>query len=227
MVDPDVSAALFRDARRRIIAMAGGLGADQLATPVPACPMWTVKELIAHLAGTTADIVNNNIAGAPGEEWTAAHVAARADRTLTELFAEWEELGPRWEEIARRAEHPSFIVRNPYLDTGVHEADLYGALGIGRQPAELYRTIASSVVPRVAEDFEGIGVFVINTPDREYRLGTGDTEASVRVDTYELSRAVYGRRSRAQIESWDWTGSPGQFPERLSVMPQTETDLVD
>jgi hypothetical protein len=172
-------------------------------------------------------VVSNNLGGAPGDEWTEAHVAARAGREVPELLEEWEELGPRWEEIARRAEHPSFIVRNPYLDTGVHEADIYGALGLPRPPAEIYQAITASVVPRVGEDFDGIGVFTVITPDGEYRLGNGDAEAAVRVGTYELSRAVFGRRSRAQIEAWDWTGSPGQFAERISVMPQREQDLVD
>jgi uncharacterized protein (TIGR03083 family) len=227
MVEPEVSATLYRDARRRIIAVARELSADQLASQVPACPRWTVRDLIGHLAGVTADIASNNLVGAPGDEWTTAHVAARADRSVPELLDEWEALGPRWEEIARRAEHRSFIVRNPFLDTGVHEADLYGALGLPRPPAEIYRAIAASVVPRVGEDFDGLGVFTVITPDGEYRLGNGDTEASVRVDTYELSRAVFGRRSKAQVEAWDWTGEPGQFAERISVMPQRESDLVD
>lgn len=227
MVEPEVSATLFRDARRRIIAVARKLSGAQLATQVPACPRWTVRDLLGHLAGVTADVVNNNLSGAPGEEWTAAHVAARADRDVPDLLAEWEKLGPGWEEIARRAEHPSFIVRNPYLDTGVHEADIYGALDLPRQPAEIYRAITASVVPRVGEDFDGLGVFTVITPDGEYQLGNGDTEASVRVDTYELSRAVFGRRSKAQIEAWDWTGSPGEFAERISVMPQRDSALVD
>jgi uncharacterized protein (TIGR03083 family) len=227
MVDPDVSATLYREARRRIIAVARDLDAARLATPVPACPRWTVRDLLGHLAGVTADVANNNLAGAPGDEWTEAHVAARTDRSVPELLAEWDEFGPRWEEIARSAAHPSFIVRNPFLDTGVHEADLYGALGLDRPPAEIYQAIAASVVPRVGEDFDGIGVFTVITPDGSYRLGNGDAEASVRVDTYTLSRAVFGRRSRAQIEAWDWTGSPSHFAERITVMPQTEVDLND
>lgn len=227
MVDPEVGATLFRDARRRIIELAGSLDAAQLTLTVPACPKWTIRDLLGHLAGGTADIVNDNLADAPSDEWTAAHVGARAERTVESLLEEWAELGPRWEEIARKAEHPSFIVRNPYLDTGVHEADLHGALELERPPPEVYQTIVCSVVPRIAEDFEGAGVFTVTTPDGEYHLGTGNTEASVRVDTYELSRALFGRRSRAQIEAWDWTGSPGQFAERLSITPQTPRDVVD
>ena len=222
-----VGAALFRDARRRIIALAGELDAEQLAGTVPACPKWTIRDLLAHLAGGTADIVNDNLDGAPGDQWTAALVKARAGRSVPELLDEWAELGPRWEAIALKAEHPSFIVRNPYLDAGVHEADLHGALGLERPPPEVYRTIVASVLPRVASGFDGAGVFTVTTPDGEYRLGTGTTEAAVTVDTSELGRALFGRRSRAQIEAWDWTGSPGEFAERLSIMPRTPHDVVD
>jgi uncharacterized protein (TIGR03083 family) len=227
MVDPEVSAALFRDARRRIIATARTLTDDQLRAQVPACPQWTVWDLLAHLAGETADIVTGNLDGAPGDEWTAAQITARAGRSVAELITEWERHGPRWEEIARRAEHPSFLVRNPYLDAGVHEADLYGALGLPRQPAEVSLAIADSAVPRVAEDFGDLGLYTIVTPERVYHLGSGDPEASVRVDTYELSRAVFGRRSRAQVESWTWDGPPGRFVDRIAILPQTDRNLAD
>jgi uncharacterized protein (TIGR03083 family) len=227
MVEPEVSSALFGQVRRRIIATAATLTDEALRTRVPACPQWTVRELLAHLVGATTDIVTDNLEGAPGDEWTAAQIAARAGRGVAELIAEWEEFGPRWEDIARRAEHPSFLVRHPYLDAGVHEADLYGALGLPRPPAEMSLAIADSTVPRVAEDFDDLGLFTIVTPERVYHLGSGDPAASARVDTYEVSRAVFGRRSRAQIESWTWDGPPGRFAGRFAVLPQTDRDLVD
>jgi uncharacterized protein (TIGR03083 family) len=227
MVDPEAGVALYRRMRRRISAAAGELTAEQLRTTVPACPQWTVWDLLAHLVGATADIVNGRLDGAPGEEWTAAQITARSGRRVPELLAEWEELAPRREEIAHRAEHPSFIVRNPHLDTGVHEADLYGALGLPRPPAEVALAITDTMVPAVAEDFDDLGHFTIHTPEREYHLGTGDDVGTVRVDTYELSRAVFGRRSHAQIMSWTWTGTPNGFPERISVLPPPDRDLID
>jgi hypothetical protein len=182
---------------------------------------------LAHLTGATVDVVTGNLAGAPGEEWCAAQVTAREGRTVEELMSEWEAAGPRWDQLARDATHPSFIVRNPYLDTGAHEADLYGALGLDRPPAELTLAMVDTMVPRVAEDFEDLGLFTLTTPDRTYKLGEGDLVASAHVETYELSRAVLGRRSQAQIEAWNWTGAPGQFTTRLPVFQQVAQDLVD
>src|SRR5690349_7059712 len=142
MDDPEGSATLYRDARHRIMTIAEKLDTEQLAAPVPACPKWTVRDLLGHLAGGTADVVNNNLSCAPGEEWTSAQVTSRAGRSVDELLTEWDSLGPQWEEIARRAEHPSFIVRHPFLDTGTHEADLCGALGLPRPPADASLAIA-------------------------------------------------------------------------------------
>lgn len=227
MVDQETAATLFRDVRGRVIDLAGRLDGTQLASTVPACPKWTIRDLLAHLAGGTADVVGGNLDGAPGDAWTAAHVAARSARGVPELLEELAELGPRWEEIARRGEHPNFIVRNPFLDSGVHEADLHAALGLPRPPEEVSRAIADTVLPRLAGKFADAGTFTVITPEREFRLGTGEETATVMVDAYELSRALFGRRSRAQIEAWEWTGAPGPFAERVSVMPQTRHDLVD
>jgi uncharacterized protein (TIGR03083 family) len=227
MVDPQTAATLFRDTRQRIIALASTLDASQLAARVPACPKWTVRELLAHLAGATADVVNGNLSGAPDDEWTAAQITARADRTVPELLDELAELGPRWEEIVLAGSHPSFIVRNAFLDSGVHEADLHGALGLKRPPAEVPAAIAAVVMPRRGRMFDGAGSFTVVTPEETYTFGTGPEAATVRVDSYELCRALFGRRSRAQVEAWDWEGSPGEFGARVSVFPQTKVDVVD
>jgi uncharacterized protein (TIGR03083 family) len=227
MVDPQTSATLFRETRQRIIALARTLDDTQLATKVPACPKWTVRDLIAHLAGVTADVVNDNLEGAPGEEWTAAQVAARAGRSIPELLDELAELGPRWEEIALAGQHPSFIVRTAFMDSGVHEADLHGALGIKRPPGEVSAAIVATVMPRRGRIFDGVGEFTVITPDETYTFGSGPASATVRVDSYDLCRALFGRRSRAQIEAWDWEGAPGEFAEQVSVMPQTKVDVVD
>ncbi|HEV8556392.1 MAG TPA: maleylpyruvate isomerase family mycothiol-dependent enzyme [Actinophytocola sp.] len=227
MPDPEVSATLYRDLRHRIIDVARTLDADQLRTTVPACPRWTVHHLLAHLAGVAADVVSDTLAGAPSEDWSAVHVAARIGRSVDELIDEWETAGTGWEEIARQATHPSFLIRGPYLDAGVHEADFNAALGLPRPPAELTLAIADTMVPRVAEDFDDLGLFTIVTPERVFNLGRGDAVASARVDTYEVTRAVLGRRSRAQIKAWAWSGDPGAFTERLPIFPQTEHDLVD
>jgi len=65
--------------------------------------------------------------------------------------------------------------------------------------------------PRPSDDVPGTLSIVI--PDRMYEVGTGTPVAQVHTSTYELFRAVFGRRSFEQIRSWTWstpsTPTPG------------------
>jgi len=80
---------VYRDARGRLTKLAGALTGEQLRTPVPATSAWTVHELVAHLVGGAADTTSGRLDGAPGDEWTARHVAERRQRPVCELLAEW------------------------------------------------------------------------------------------------------------------------------------------
>ena len=55
--------------------------------------------------------------------------------------------------------------------------------------------------------------------------GSGDVTATVRAPTFELLRAVTGRRSLDQIRSWDWTGDCAA--EALCMFPARTTDLTE
>jgi len=80
---------VYRDARGRLTRLVGALTGEQLRTPVPATSAWTVHELVAHLVGGAADTASGRLDGAPGDEWTARHVAERRQRPVGELLAEW------------------------------------------------------------------------------------------------------------------------------------------
>src|SRR5690349_7101493 len=86
---------IYREARQRVVGLTMGLGAEELARPVPACPEWTVQQLVAHLAGGAADLVSGRMDGAPSDEWTARHVAEREGVPLDDLLEQWNEHGTR------------------------------------------------------------------------------------------------------------------------------------
>lgn len=71
---------------------------DAIARKVPACPEWTIKDVIAHLAGLAADWRAGNLAGYSGDASTARQVAERRDRSIDDLLAEWADQlsGPRF-----------------------------------------------------------------------------------------------------------------------------------
>lgn len=45
---------LYRESRRGVNDLIAPLTADELEITVPACPLWTIADLLAHLAGASA-----------------------------------------------------------------------------------------------------------------------------------------------------------------------------
>ena len=164
---------LYRDHVRAVGALAGDLSDDQLASTVPATPGWTVHDVLAHLAGGGADVVTGRLDGVPGPEWTSRHVNERAPLRVSDLV---EELVTNADAVA------ATTVDNPrpaiVWDLAVHHADLHEALGLGRPPTDLWLPVVDELGPARAPD----------------RVGT--------VEPYERFRALFSRRSRAQMRAW-------------------------
>lgn len=76
---------LYAAGRQRVCELVGGLSENEAATPVPACPAWTVRDVLAHLAGVSADIVTGNLEGVTTEPWTQAQVDARRGASIAAL----------------------------------------------------------------------------------------------------------------------------------------------
>ncbi|WP_370248370.1 maleylpyruvate isomerase N-terminal domain-containing protein [Nocardioides sp.] len=168
--DPSPWAAFYGDRLDDLLRLLDGGDLDP-ALPVPATPQWTLRDVVAHLAGVGADMVAGRLDGAPGEAWTARQVAERADRTLAELI---EEL--RDGRDAAVAAVAASGVAPPAFDSAVHLADLHEALGLPAPASSAWAPILEAVADRVA-------------PLRG------------RVPDYELFRAAFSRRSRRQLQA--------------------------
>jgi hypothetical protein len=225
MVAPDVSAKLYRGVREQVTAAARAFSDDQLAAVVPGCPEWTVRDLLAHQAGVARDFVEGNLDGAPSPAWTAVHVDTRRDRPLDSLLDEWDEYGEQLEQIVRAGDRPGRLLNNPYVEAGTHCADLNGAVPVGRPERDIWLTSLEFCLHHDKGDEPGL--LHVVTEDAGYELGAGDLVAEVKVDSYELFRAAFGRRSAAQIESWSWSGDATAWSHRLARLPQTGADLSD
>ena len=71
--------------RRRLSEVVLDLGPEEVARPVPACPDWTVHDVVAHLAGVCADVVAGQIEGITTAAWADAQVRRGGCRSLPEL----------------------------------------------------------------------------------------------------------------------------------------------
>ncbi|GGU82503.1 maleylpyruvate isomerase N-terminal domain-containing protein [Lentzea flava] len=196
---------IYRESRQRTVGLAMGLSAEDLARVVPACPEWTVHQLIAHLAGVAADFASGRVEGSPGEEWTARHVAEREDVPALDLLEQWNADSDTFDKI------PAQMA----MDALTHEADLRAVLGRERLPDHPWQTTLTGIVTRYLTDL---------TVKTEFGV-IGEGPVVLEVDGYELWRAFFGRRSRRQMEAWGWSRP---YPvEQATFFPPRDTDLVE
>jgi hypothetical protein len=65
-------------------------------------------------------------------------VKARQDLPVDAILSEWAETGPTLGKLIRTGTTTHPLVCHPYVDAGIHEADLRGAIGTGRPPREIW-----------------------------------------------------------------------------------------
>ena len=183
--------------------LTGELSSEQLATVVPATPEWTVRQVIAHLAGGAADANSGRMDGAPGSAWTARHVAEREDAALADLVAELH--ATRAGIVASTEDNPRPAI---VWNLSVHLADVHEALGLPVLAEHLWEPVLAGVAPyRLAE---------VPATVRSGGDAWGSGGPVVEVGRYELFRALFSRRSRTQMQAW---GSPALTAEQLDGLP--------
>lgn len=200
---------IYRATRGRLADLFAGLGDEQLRTRVPATPDWTVHEVLAHVVGGAADLAAERLDGAPGDEWTARHVAERRSRPVPRLLDEWDTVAPAVESSLVGQE---FTGPNLAADLICHEADVHEALGLGRVAREHWqRPFLVRLMALLGLRLkDGPALVVRDETGREWRCGAGDPVTTLNADGYELLRAMFSRRSRRQITAWDWSSTPAE-----------------
>ena len=166
-------------------------------------PGWTVHQVLAHLAGSASDAVSGRMDGAPGEEWTARHVAEREGTAPAALAAELRSTQAAIAASTEDNPRPAIV-----WNISVHLADLREALGLPVLEAALWEPVLAAVAPYRLGD---VPATVVAGDDR---WGAGGDE--VEVSRYELYRALFSRRSRAQMQAW---GSPVLDADQLDELP--------
>ena len=224
---PHADSVLAYDAvQTRMTALLRSAGPDELARQVPACPDWSVRDLLAHAVGVAADVAAGRIEGAGSDAWTAAQVAARADADRDALLDEWAATAPALREALVSV--PAMQAAQVVFDVTTHEHDLRGALGVpGERDSdgvEIGWVWATTVLGQLRDGY-GEGALVLTTEHGDTVCGSSPATSGVAADRFEVWRAMTGRRSAGQVASWAWTGEPAV--ERLCLLPARPTPLVE
>ena len=217
---------LYEQLRNDISEFVTGLTPEELDTPVPATPGWTIRQVVTHLAADATYLISGDFPReffeAFGDEdavvtlndWTARQLDERKDRSLEEILQEWKASATELTAMMRgEQDWPEGILpfadRVLLTDAAVHQQDIFGALGIerARDGAPIKIALSGYIVTmgwRLAP--AGISPLRFDLGEKSYMAGDGEPGATVRGDRWEFFRAMSGRRSPDQIAAYDWDG---------------------
>ncbi|GLY39741.1 hypothetical protein Amsp01_057640 [Amycolatopsis sp. NBRC 101858] len=202
----------YPEVRRGVRALLGSR-AGVHRRPVPACPEWTVADLLGHLTAIAERVLERH-GGTPPDS-TAS--------TIPELLDRWDDIG---EDLDRRlAEAGGRTGEIMVMDAYTHELDLRAALGMP-PPVEhaawapsfevLVRGFSGSVAGR------GLPALRLRTTGgSEWQVGAGRPAATLTAPAHELYRALAGRRSPEQLVALEWSAAPGPWLPAFSWGPFT------
>lgn len=221
-------ATLWQDLQQRWITLIEAATPEQLAARVPATPAWTAKELLAHVVGVDRDTLDGTDDDGKSEAWTQGHVDSRADASATEVVAEWRAMTP--EVLAFIAAKSPEETGGLVLDGFIHEQDVRTLLPGGPSTSDGAVQFGLTVFGGiVGGGFGSAGLAPLQLQGTQWSglLGDGQPAAVLSAPDYELFRTLTGRRSRAQVLAYDWSGDPTPYLDHLSPFGLRDTDLTE
>jgi uncharacterized protein (TIGR03083 family) len=212
-------------AQQRVIELVADLPPERAELRVPACPDWTVRDLLSHMVGLGVDVVAGDEPEDHDDAWTGKHVTERRGRDVAALVAEWQAVAE-----PLRAWMAANTVR-PLGDVIIHEQDLRGALGVpGGQDTEGLHAIRDRFVGRLAPRVADLPPIALVGEHWTWTSGdTVDEAATVlRAPDFDLARALVTRRSAAQLRAWTVRGDVAPYLDAFAMLgPLPAVDLTE
>lgn len=216
--DESELAALYQQTLDRIIELVSASGASADAA-VAACPGWSVRDVLAHMAGVAQDWAAGRPAAPPTDAQTAAQVARFDGRGVDDILRAWGEAAAEMPRLAREGIAP------PLGDIVVHEHDIRDALG---RPGVRDSAAVQSVSDQLLRMLETPVPVRVIVEDGEYRCGPdGDPAVDLKTTRFESIRWRTGRRSRSQMAAMAWSGDPAPVLEHLYLFGPATADVVE
>lgn len=193
-------------------------------TMVPACPEWTLRDLLGHQAGEIEDGLNGNMDDLGAPHWTAAQVARHRHLDLDGVKAKWTA------GLDAAGDAAAEMTGGAIADLVVHEFDVRGALGNTENRGG---EIIAVSVPMYTGFLDGafrannIPALKLVTDVGETVIGEGEPAGELHTTGFELLRVATGRRSLDQIRALDWSVDPAPWLGAITLMPPRETALVE
>ena len=238
---------MYVDARTRFVDLVRSCSTEQLATTVPCCPAWTVRDLAAHLSsvcnafvevphplqrGDRIDFdVHDSERARVIDDVTEAAVTERRGWTLEEVLAEWEAGLARACAVLSGAEPlpPGSAETVKYAavgDLAIHLQDARGALGLpGDRDIPAAHLVYGSWTILLERRVDDAGLGAIRIIDRV--VGEGTPVAAIEGEWFEVLRALSGRRSVGQMRAMFREGDPEPYVPLLTTFSPPVHDIIE
>lgn len=205
---------VYREVRRNIMALLAD-EADELDPVIPACPKWTLRDLIAHLAGSAA------LAAGRMSGWTPAHPSS-ANMGVPELLDVWDQIGSDVELLLseRNGRAGSLLV----TDAFTHELDIRYTLNAPLPESHPAFAVAFEVLASgfaAAVEAHNLPALRLSTDATQWTVGSGEPAATVTAHRYDLYRSLTGRRTHEQITAMRWDRSSHRWLPAFTWGPFT------
>lgn len=221
MIDSSTAEQYYRESHQAICDL---ITPDNEHLPVPACPGWTLHDLLAHVTGVMQDFVSGNTDGAPGPEWTAAQVERFRDAHIESIKSAWraslDQAGPIFRRMGAQL----------LPDVVTHELDVRGSLGNIEARDSERLAVAVDVLASWGDGYyksAGIPSLMLRTDRKQYILGDDSPQGEVSATVFEASRVLTGRRSHAQNRALEWSVDPTPWLDHMSTLGSRDNDLIE
>lgn len=211
------AATAYRLVYERIDALLRGR-AEVVELTVPACPAWTVRQTVAHLAGVAQDVVSLNLQGKATDSWTQAQVDRLAGNSIEDLLDLWgQTIDPLTAMLGQSV--PEESAGQLVFDTLTHEHDIRGALREpGSRTGDLAFQVAIGFLTTMGDQIirqTGVPAFRLTTPTiGSVQLGdpgNATDQVTLAISDFEALRTLGGRRSVRQLSALPWHGDPANL----------------
>jgi uncharacterized protein (TIGR03083 family) len=215
---------LYTDSERRVADLVAPLDDAALQTLTPACPDWTVRDVLAHLAGAAASFGTPSFAGVGTDPWTAEHIESRRGVSVADLVAERRTCALKLQQLAP----DNYRAWLPVVhDALTHEADIRGAIGAPGLPADALAAAFPLLEAVLPMRLSSLGPMSVELDGQPRTWGDGEPGLVVAAPLFEFWRGMFGRRSKRQMCSWVVAGDAEAFASTLPTFGPRTTDLLE
>ncbi len=217
----------YRATRGRLNELLRELGATEIDTMVPACPAWTVRDLVSHMTGLAAALSAGAGPSGDVQVWIDALVEERRELTIAQLLDEWEHAAPG---IAEFFSHAGPNGGQLVYDLVAHEHDIRHALGRpGERDSSSVHACADAMSLLLSRDLgkHGLAAIRLTSAGHTWDVGPGKPGLAIALDPFELIRVFGARRSVAQLRALPWVGQLDPYLPAIAHFPLPVEDIVE